>query len=119
MVIGRQTWRSQEEQPYSLNAYSSALPAGEWSVGKMSALAGLSVSYFQRKFKLQTGLSPYDYLIRKKIDAARQLLLHTDTSITQIACALGFSSSQHFANTFKQYEGKTPTQFRKASPPAV
>lgn len=94
-------------------------PAGEWSVGKMSALAGLSVSYFQRKFKLQTGLSPYDYLIRKKIDAARQLLLHTDTSITQIACALGFSSSQHFANTFKQYEGKTPTQFRKASPPAV
>ena len=31
MVIGRQTWRSQEEQPYSLNAYSSALPAGEWS----------------------------------------------------------------------------------------
>ncbi len=94
-------------------------PAGAWSIGKMSAMAGLSVSYFQRKFRLQTGLSPYDYLLRKKIDAARQLLLHTDTSITQIAGALGFSSSQHFANTFKQYEGKTPTEFRKTPPSAV
>lgn len=89
-------------------------PAGNWNVSRMADLAGLSVSYFKRKFKLQTGLSPYDYLLRKKIEAAREMLLCTQLSITQIACALAFSSSQHFANIFRQYEGQTPTEYRKS-----
>lgn len=93
----------------------SGAPGENWTDQNMADLCGLSLSYFKRKFKQQTGLAPHDYLLRLRVEAAKQLLADSALPITEIAGILGFSSSQHFAASFKLYEGKTPTQYRCCS----
>lgn len=84
-----------------------------WTVQEMADAACLSLSHFKRKFKSETGLSPHDWLLRHKISLAEEMLLRTRLSMAEIAYALDFSSSQHFADIFKQYKGKTPTEYRR------
>lgn len=93
----------------------SATPGEAWTDQNMADLSGLSLSYFKRKFKQQTGFAPHDYLLRIRIKTAKQLLANSGLSITEIAGILGFSSSQHFAVSFKLYEGQTPTQYRSSA----
>ena len=83
------------------------------TVQDMADAACLSVSHFKRKFKAETGLSPYDCLLRQKISLAKEMLRHTRLSMAEIAYELGFSSSQHFADIFKQYAGRTPSEYRR------
>ena len=79
---------------------------------EMARCSGISVSYFKQEFKSATGLTPHDFQLRKKIEIAEQLL--TDNrSVTDIAYSLGFSSSQHFATTFKKYKGFSPTDYKR------
>lgn len=89
----------------------SDAPGEAWTDQNMADLSGLSLSYFKRKFKQQTGFAPHDYLLRMRVKTAKQLLASSALTVTEIAGLLGFSSSQHFAASFKLYEGKTPTQY--------
>ncbi len=73
----------------------------------------LSLPQFQRKFRLSTGFSPHDYALRLKMERARSLLADSPLKVTEISYMLGFSSSQHFSNAFRQYVGQTPTAYRK------
>ena len=54
------------------------------------------------------------YILKKKIEKARSLLLETKLSITAIAFQCGFSSSQYFATAFKRFCRMTPSQFRES-----
>jgi AraC family transcriptional regulator len=73
---------------------------------------GLSPSRLNTLFRAATGLAPHAWLIRRRIERARELLLDRGRSITDIAHALGFSSSQHFATSFRTQTGVTPTAWR-------
>ncbi|MBA4386714.1 MAG: hypothetical protein C0404_01965 [Verrucomicrobia bacterium] len=86
------------------------------SISGLAAAARLSVSAFERRFKQETGFSPVDYILRRKIDMAKERLATTATSITTLAFDLGFSSSQYFATVFKRYTGLSPRQFRARRP---
>ncbi len=77
-------------------------------------MAHLSLSRFKARFKNEVGLPPADFIMRGKIERARQLLAAGDLSVTQIAMRLGFSSTQYFATAFKRHTGKTPSQARRA-----
>ena len=79
----------------------------------LASLIHLSLPHFQRKFRMSTGFSPYDYLQRLKIAKAQELLADSEMSITDISHFLGYSSSQHFSGVFKQYTGQTPSVFRR------
>jgi AraC-like DNA-binding protein len=82
----------------------------------LSELAGqsfLSVSYFSQVFKEQTGSSPKQYLIKEKIERAKELLLDTKRPIKQIAEELGYEFESYFFKQFKSETGLTPLQFRK------
>lgn len=85
------------------------------SVEDMADISGLSTHWFKEKFKKETGLSPADFVSRRKIEEAKKRLRSSKKSITEIAFTLGFSSSQYFATVFKRYTGITPTDFRKES----
>jgi AraC family transcriptional regulator len=74
---------------------------------------GLSPSHLSAVFAATLGVPPHRWLLRRRIDRARNLLTRTRRSITDIALACGFGSSQHFATVFKAQEGCTPTDFRK------
>lgn len=80
----------------------------------MASLTGLSMFYFSRKFKLTTGLSPYEYVLVRRVQRARSLLLSSDHSIAEIALETGFSSQSHFTTVFKQVLGQTPGKFRES-----
>jgi AraC-like DNA-binding protein len=84
------------------------------SLETLAATAGFSSFHFARLFKTTVGLSPHQYLTRLRIHRSQLLLAHGSLPITSIATELGFDSSSHFAATFRQVTGWTPSSFRAA-----
>ena len=74
---------------------------------------GISYNHFSAAFKKQMGRSFNSYVTVLKMREAERLLISTDGSITEIASALGFSTTSHFIARFKEHKGITPAQFRK------
>jgi len=79
----------------------------------LAAVAGLSMHHFAREFKQSAGVAPHHYLIQKRIERAQQMLAHTDLSLAEIACAVGFSDQGHLARHFRGLLGTTPREFRR------
>lgn len=79
----------------------------------LSRHLGLSRARMFEVFKRATGLTPNDYLVRRRIQQARELLEGSGRSITDIALATGFSSSQYFSCVFRRYVGMTPSEYRR------
>ena len=71
--------------------------------------------YMSHAFKREYGVSPINYLIFCRIREGKRLLSETDLSLSQIATVLGFSSSSYFSQSFRNAEGMSPTEYRKAS----
>lgn len=80
----------------------------------LAELAGLSLPRFKSSFRKLLGVPPREYILRKKVDSAKALLLEGRLSVTDIALQLQFSSSQYFATVFKRFAFATPTEFRLA-----
>lgn len=74
-----------------------------------------SQSAFSHAFQKETGISPYEFIIRKRLDKARELLKTTDDPVSEIAYAVGFQSEANFIKTFRIKTGMTPNAFRKQS----
>jgi AraC family transcriptional regulator len=81
----------------------------------LSALAGLSTYHFARLFKATTGLAPYQYIQKLRMEQSQRLLLETDLPVIQIGLEVGIENPSHFSSFFKQYTGLTPTAYRKAA----
>jgi len=73
----------------------------------------LSPNYFSDLVKRETGISPKEYISRRILATAKELLMAQSLSITQISEKLGFQYPQHFTRFFKKYTGVTPIEFRK------
>lgn len=81
---------------------------------ELATLAGISARHFERAFRQSTGSSPHAYVMDRRLQKARDLLIHQPgLPIEQIAFRLGFSSSSHFSSAFRRQTGLTPTDFRK------
>lgn len=78
---------------------------------ELSALIPMSSSYFSSSFKQSTGFSPYQYVIHRRIEQAKQLLLQHDLTIAEIAHDLGFAHQSHLSRHFKRLVGVTPRAF--------
>jgi AraC family transcriptional regulator len=78
---------------------------------KIAAAAGLSPFHFGRLFKQTTGLSPHQYLLERRISAAKEMLRTQRFSAAEIAAELGFYDQSHFSQVFKRNVGMTPRQF--------
>jgi len=79
----------------------------------LAAEAGVEPTRFVKAFKAATGLPPHQYLLERRVERARELLVSTDQSIADVAFACGFSSQQHLTNTFSKRLGVTPARLRK------
>jgi YesN/AraC family two-component response regulator len=75
--------------------------------------AGMSPAHFSRIFKQVMGMSYQDYLNRRRITKARNLLRTSALNITEIALSLGFSDPTGFGRNFKKLTGHTPSAFRR------
>ena len=81
-------------------------------IKNLAVAAGLSESRLRRRFHDEVGLSPAEYVLRQRIERAKQLMRETGRSITDITFELGFNSSTYFAAVFKRVTGQTPSVFR-------
>ncbi len=75
---------------------------------------GLSASYVSRVFKEHYGTNYVDYLNRRRVDSARELLKQMDLPVHQVASMAGFANLQTFIRVFKKYEGLSPGRYRSA-----
>lgn len=73
---------------------------------------GFSKFHFTRLFKDYTDVTFYDYLLHRRMQAARVLLSDTNKSVTEIAFQSGFNNLTSFTRSFKKYTGLTPSQYR-------
>ncbi|OZB99167.1 bifunctional transcriptional activator/DNA repair enzyme AdaA [Paenibacillus sp. XY044] len=69
--------------------------------------------HLQRTFKRVQGISPVEYIQRKRIQEAIRLLTQTDESITEIAAGVGIPNVPYFITLFKKITGQTPIEFRQ------
>jgi len=74
---------------------------------------GVSERYLSEIFKQEMGISPWDVLVRFRIQRARELLKTSDSSITEIAIQVGFSDSSYFGRVFKKQTGLSPKAYRQ------
>jgi len=86
------------------------------SVEALAKLANLSVCYFVRAFKLSVGVTPHDYLIRRRVKRTMELLSDTDMPLSEIALAAGFADQSHCARRFRQHVGMSPRDYRWSMP---
>lgn len=87
--------------------------ADEIALDDLASVAGSSRYHFSRAFRDATGLPPYRYLVHRRIDAAKAMLLSGDLPIDEIAAQCGFKSVAQFSVMFKQVFGTTPGRFRR------
>jgi len=78
----------------------------------LAGLAGLSVHHFARAFRQSAGEPPHGYILRRRIERAREMLKQTDQPLSEIALAVGFSDHSHFARHFRRHVGVTPSTAR-------
>ncbi len=70
-------------------------------------------SYLSRKFKDETGISPHDFLLSKRLKIAQKLLAETDLDIASVAYEAGFSSQSHLTRYFSKYFDLPPLKYRQ------
>lgn len=87
------------------------------SLEKIAEVSAYSPFHFHRIFKIITGETLQNYIIRRKIEkSALFLAVHKSMEIKEIYLDLGFSNHSVFSKTFKKYYGLPPSKFRKTAP---
>jgi AraC-like DNA-binding protein len=81
-------------------------------LAELASLAGLSVTHFAHAFKAEHGLSPYRYILQRRINRSKQLLRTTDLTIAAVASRSGFSSHSRFTSMFARDVGAPPSAYR-------
>ncbi|WP_111414675.1 AraC family transcriptional regulator [Billgrantia lactosivorans] len=88
--------------------------ASSISVADLAAQACLSEAHFRSRFREQTGLSPWQYVRRRRLEAARRLLEESRMPLSQIALNTGFAHQSALSHAFRSAYGHPPSQLRRA-----
>ncbi|MEM7410441.1 MAG: AraC family transcriptional regulator [Myxococcota bacterium] len=85
------------------------------SLDDLAQVAELSRFQFSRTFHEEIGMSPYQYVLERRLSNARELLANGDDPLADVALASGFSSQSHMTDHFSRKLGVTPARFRRAT----
>ncbi len=91
---------------------------GKLSLHQIAAEFDLSVSHFSRAFRISTGLPPHQWLLRQRVNAAKQLMTVRDLPLSEIAMSAGFANQSHFTRVFSALVGVSPGVWRREVPGA-
>jgi AraC family transcriptional regulator len=82
------------------------------SIDALAKVARLSAHYFADMFRQSTGFTPHQYVSRRRVERAQQLLKDADVSLAEVAYRCGFASQSQFTTIFRRFTGATPGRFR-------
>ncbi len=82
------------------------------SMEEFSRRLNCSEQLFRKRFRNETGTSPYQFRLQKRLEQARNLLLEQKQNLEYIASQCGFCDAYHFSKIFKKHLGLNPGQFR-------
>ena len=80
---------------------------------EIAAAANMSKYHFAKSFRRATGMAPHRYLMDIRVAKARELLVHSDLSIEEIAYRVGYMDRSHFRGQFLSTVGTTPGRYRR------
>jgi AraC family transcriptional regulator len=84
------------------------------SLAAVASSAGLTRMHFAAQFRAATGLRPHEYLLRRRIERAQEMLMETGMPLVDIALSVGFQTQSHFTSVFKRYAGQPPRAWRES-----
>ncbi len=87
---------------------------GDLSVEELASRVAMSPRTFARRFKDETGVTPYQWVIRRRVAAAEELLERSDASVDRIAAQVGFGSSAALRQHFARERGVSPQTYRRS-----
>jgi AraC-like DNA-binding protein len=82
---------------------------------RLAAVVRLSPFHFHRQFKRSTGLTPSKYVLRARIERAKDLLSDSELPIVEVAAQVGFADQSHFSAVFREATSMTPKTYRNAT----
>jgi AraC family transcriptional regulator len=85
----------------------------ELTLCEMAQAVELSTAHFSRMFRKSTGETPHQFLLRQRVERAKEMLRSADGRVMDVAVACGFKSQQHFAQVFRHVCGASPTEYRQ------
>lgn len=87
----------------------------EISLADLASVVRLSVFHFTRKFRAEFGCPPHAYVMRKRIDRAKQQLARRDVPLKVVAANCGFSDQSHMTRLFRRLLDITPAEYRRTT----
>ena len=83
------------------------------SLEELAGSAQLSLTHFVRAFRHSTGHSPDQYVLRQRVERAKEILRNPKLRVLDVALACGFKTQQHFARVFRLVCGASPSEYRR------
>ena len=102
-----------EQNVKNLLAYVDAHFKEEINRTQLAEMFYFDPDYITKIFKKEKGLNYKDYIIEKRLELAKKLLLETDTPVRDISISVGYDNYSYFTRLFKKNFGMTPQEFRK------
>ena len=84
------------------------------SLASLASRVRLSPSHFSRAFKHSFGISPHAYVVLRRVERAKSMMLETAEALSQISTACGFSDQSHLSRVFLRHVGHSPNAWRRA-----
>lgn len=89
--------------------------AKPFDLNKFCRRQGCGYEHFRKQFKLKTGISPWQYRVKRRLDRAAELVLERGATLGEIAAQLGYSSEYEFSAQFKRAFGVAPRFFNRSA----
>jgi AraC family transcriptional regulator len=105
--------RSTQPGMWRVRDYIDANLDGDLGLDTLARAAGVSAAQFVPRFTAAHGETPHQFVIRRRVDRARQLLAGSDLPIADIALQTGFSSQSHLTDVFRRQIGEAPAAYRR------
>ena len=87
--------------------------ARDLSVAELAQVVGMSQYYFSKLFKMSTGTTPHQYVMRQRVERAQEQLRESRTALAEVATLVGFETQSHFTSVFRRLVGATPKHYRE------